>query len=89
MRAADGEPQRLALIAKLFGSDMPPHWAPKDASDVLLDAKADDPETVLRDTTGRFGGAAKRRALYDFLARNQVTEQQQMWLYSVIDALLQ
>ena len=89
VRAAEGEPQRLAFIARLFGSDMPPHWAPKDASNVLLEAPTDDPEKVLRDTTGRFGGTAKRRALYDFLARNQVTEQQEAWLQSVIEALLQ
>jgi hypothetical protein len=89
VRSADSEAARLALIAKLFGSDMPPHWAPKDASDVLLDAKPDDPEKILRDTSGRFGGAAKRRALYDFLARNPITDLQQVWLDSVIEALLQ
>ena len=89
VRGADNEQARLALVAKLFGSDMPPHWAPKDASDVLLDTKPDDPEMVLRDTSGRFGGAAKRRALYDFLARNPITDPQQPWLDSVIDALLQ
>lgn len=88
-RSATSEAQRIAFIARLFGSDMPPHWAPKDASDVLLTPTSGDPEKVLRDTSGRFGGAAKRRALYEFLSHNQVTENQQMWLYSVIDALLQ
>jgi hypothetical protein len=91
-QAAMTEPERLSVVAKLFGSDMPQHWAPKDASDVVLDARPDieaDPEKALRDTTGRFTDQQKRRALYVLLARTQPTEDQQLWLTTVIDRFLQ
>ena len=92
VRGVNSEADRLALVAKLFGSDMPKHWAPADAKDVILDARPDvesDPERVLRDAGGRWSPQQKRRALYVILARTQPTEEQQLWLGSVIDAFLQ
>jgi hypothetical protein len=92
VREVKSEDDRLALVAKLFGSDMPKHWAPADARDVILDARPDaenDPEKVLRDAGGRWSASQKRRALYTLLARTQPTEEQQLWLGSVIDAFLQ
>ena len=50
--AANGakkESERLAVVAKLFGSDVPPHWAPRDAADVIFDPGVTDAERVLRD----------------------------------------
>src|SRR5438128_4552494 len=48
-RNAKSDPDRLALIKKLFGPDVAPHWAPKDATAVLLSPLSDDAEKVLRD----------------------------------------
>ncbi|MEA2237783.1 MAG: hypothetical protein QOC81_2507 [Thermoanaerobaculia bacterium] len=87
--AANGakkESERLAVVSKLFGSDIPPHWAPKDAADVIFDPGITDPERVLRDATS--SDQEKRHALYVLLATSSPTEQQQMWLTSVIEALL-
>lgn len=92
VRGATSESERLALVAKLFGNDMPKHWAPQDAKDVVLDARPDvenDPEKALRDAGGKWSPQQKRRALYVVLARTQPTEEQQLWLGSVIDAFLQ
>ncbi|MGH9419168.1 MAG: hypothetical protein ACRD3J_04280, partial [Thermoanaerobaculia bacterium] len=80
------ESDRLAVVAKLFGNDVPPHWAPKDASDVIFDPAVTDPEKVLRDTAS--SDPQKRHALYALLATTSPTEQQQLWLNSVIEALL-
>ena len=90
-RNATSESERLALVAKLFGSDVPPHWAPKDAADVVLDTHEidADPERALRDSGGKFGENQKRHALYALLARTQPTEEQQLWLTTVIDTFLQ
>jgi hypothetical protein len=90
-RSARQEPERLALVAKLFGSDMPPHWAPKDATDVVFPSAlaAGDPEKVLRDGTGKFSDQQKKHALYALLARSQPTEDQQLWLSTVVDTFLQ
>ena len=90
-RNAKSEPERLGLVAKLFGSDVPPHWAPKDAADVVLDTHDvdGDPERILRDSGGKFADAQKRHALYVLLARTQPTEEQQLWLATVVDGFLQ
>ena len=87
--AANGarkENERLNVVAKLFGSDVPQHWAPKDAADVIFDPAVADPEQVLRDNHS--SDQQKRHALYALLATSSPTEQQQMWLNSVIEALL-
>jgi len=87
--AANGakkESERLILVSKLFGSDVGPHWAPKDAEDVVFDPGVTDPERVLRDATA--SDQQKRHALYALLATSSPTEQQQLWLTSVIEALL-
>jgi hypothetical protein len=90
-RSARSEPERLALVSKLFGADVGPHWAPKDASDVVLPAALveGDPEKLLRDSTGKFSDQQKKHALYALLARSQPTEDQQLWLTIVVDAFLQ
>jgi hypothetical protein len=87
--AANGakkESERLALVSRLFGSDVGPHWAPKDAEDVVFDPGVTDPERVLRDATT--SDQQKRHALYALLATSSPTEQQQLWLTTVIEALL-
>ena len=87
--AANGakkESERLAVVAKLFGSDVPPHWAPKDAADVIFDPGVTDAERVLRTEAASY--QQKRHALYALLATSSPTEQQQLWLNSVIEALL-
>jgi hypothetical protein len=83
---AKKESERLAVVSKLFGSDIAPHWAPKDAADVIFDPGITDPEHVVRDATS--SDQEKRHALYALLATSSPTEQQQMWLTSVIEALL-
>jgi hypothetical protein len=90
-RSSKSEDERLAFVAKLFGEDVRPHWAPGDAKDVVLDPRPDvdnDPERVLRDNTGRFNSQQHKRALYLVLARTQPTEQQQLWLTTVADGFL-
>jgi len=80
------ENERLAVVEKLFGSDVPPHWAPKDAADVIFDPGVTDAEQVLRDN--RSSEQQKRHALYALLSTSSPTEQQQLWLNSVIEGLL-
>jgi hypothetical protein len=80
------ENERLAVVAKLFGSDVPPHWAPKDAADVIFDPGISNAEQVLRDNGS--SDQQKRHALYALLATSSPTEQQQLWLNSVIEGLL-
>ncbi len=87
--AANGakkENERLAVAAKLFGSDITPHWAPKNAADVIFDPGVAEPERILRDNAA--SDQQKRHALYALLATTSPTEQQQMWLSSVIEGLL-
>jgi hypothetical protein len=88
-RNAKSDEERLALVSRLFGSDVAPHWAPKAAQEVLLAPLPDEAERVLRDTSGKFSDQQKRRALYDVLARTQPTEEQQLWLTTVVDSFLQ
>lgn len=83
---AKKESERIAVAAKLFGSDIPPHWAPKDAANVIFDPGVAEPERVLRDATS--SDEQKRHALYALLAMSSPTEQQQMWLSTVIEGLL-
>lgn len=90
-RGAQSEPDRVALVSRLFGTAIAKPWAPKDASDVILEPLPDvesDPERVLRDGAGRFNDQQKRRALYALLARYQPTSDQQLWLITVIDSFL-
>jgi hypothetical protein len=90
-RDAQTEPQRLTLIAKLFGESVTPHWAPRDAADVIYEIENDivaSPERVLRDSSGQFGVAQKKRALYVLLAQSQPTEDQRLWLSSIIEGFL-
>jgi hypothetical protein len=85
--AAKSEGDRVAFVSKLFGSDIAPHWAAKEATDVIIDGVPDDPEKLLRDKQA--GDKEKRRALYFLLAGSQPTEEQQLWLSTLIDGLLQ
>jgi hypothetical protein len=88
-RSAKSEQDRLGLVARLFGSDASAHWAPKDAKDVIVDTADVDAERLLRDSSGKVSDAQKRRALYAMLARTQPTEEQQLWLTTVVEGLLQ
>jgi hypothetical protein len=90
-RDAQTEADRLALVSRLFGDSVKPHWAPSDASDVVFDVEssiAAEPERALRDTTGRFTADQKKRALYLVLAQTQPTEDQRLWLSTVVEGLL-
>jgi hypothetical protein len=90
-RDARQEPERLLLIGRLFGDEVKPHWAPRDATDVILDFEpeiAAAPERALRDTTGRMTLQQKKRALYLVLAQTQPTEDQRLWLSSVVEGFL-
>lgn len=90
-RNAHSESERLAFVGKLFGDDMRAHWAPADARDVIVPVNAaeTDPERVLRDASGKVTDQQKKHALYVLLARSQPTEEQQLWLSTVADSLLQ
>ncbi|HEX7193057.1 MAG TPA: hypothetical protein VF381_15915, partial [Thermoanaerobaculia bacterium] len=90
-RNAHSESERLAFVGKLFGDDMRSHWAPSDARDVILPSSLaeSDPERALRDASGKVTDQQKKHALYAFLARSQPTEEQQLWLSTVADSLLQ
>ena len=90
-RDAQTEADRLALVARLFGDDVKPHRAPRDAADVVfeIDASiANAPERALRDTTGRFSADQKKRALYLVLALTQPTEDQRLWLSTLVEGFL-
>jgi hypothetical protein len=91
-RSAQSEADRMALVTRLFGDTIAPEWAPKDAPDVVVKPNAEtdsEPERVLRDSSGRFNEQQKKRALYVLLARSQPTDQQQLWLVTVVDSFLQ
>lgn len=90
VRATKSEPERVAFAARLFGDEIARHWAPKDASDVILtSADADsEAERVLRDTAGHYSEQQRKRALYLLLARTQPTEEQQLWLSTVVESFL-
>jgi hypothetical protein len=90
-RDARGETERLAVITRLFGERIRPHWAPKDAADVIFEidpAIAAEPERALRDTTGAVTEEQKKQALYLVLAQTQPTEDQRLWLSSVVEGFL-
>lgn len=91
-RSVRTEGERLAFVSKLFGDDIKRHWAPADATDVILEAQPEidnDVERVLRDNTSRYNDQQKRRAFYTFLARSQPTEDQQLWLATIAGTFLQ
>lgn len=90
-RDAQTEAARLALVARLFGEGVRPHWAPHDASEVVFNADAAvvaAPERALRDTTGHFSMDQKKNALYLVLAQTQPTEDQRLWLSTVVEGFL-
>lgn len=90
-RNAQEESDRLALVARLFGEDMKEHWAPQDAADVIFEVDpgvAAEPERALRDTTGSVTTEQKRHALYLVLAQSQPTEDQRLWLSSIVEDFL-
>jgi hypothetical protein len=90
-RDAHGESERLAVITRLFGDGIRPHWAAKDAADVIFNVSpevASAPERVLRDTTGGVSTEQKKQALYLVLAQTQPTEDQRLWLSSVVEGFL-
>ena len=88
-RDAMEERDRLALIGRLFGDDIKPHWAPANADDVVLELDrsiTEEPERVLRDSTASI--ADKKHALYLVLAKTQPTEDQLLWLASIVEGFL-
>lgn len=88
-RDAIEERDRLALIGRLFGDDIPPHWAPANADDVVLEfdrSITEEPERVLRDSTASI--VEKKHALYLVLAKTQPTEDQLLWLASIVEGFL-
>ena len=90
-RDASSESERLALIGKLFGEGIRPHWAPQDAADVIIEVEANlaaAPESALRDTTGGFSAEQKKRALYLVLAQTQPTEDERLWLSTLVEGFL-
>ena len=90
-RQADSETARLALMSRLFGETIAPHWAPKDAADVVFEIEneiAAAPERALRDTTGKFSVQQKKKALYLVLAQTQPTEDQRLWLSALVEEFL-
>lgn len=90
-RQADSETARLALMSRLFGDSIAPHWAPKDAADVVFEIEnevASAPERALRDTTGKFSVQQKKKALYLVLAQTQPTEDQRLWLSALVEEFL-
>jgi hypothetical protein len=90
-RDAQSEAQRMAVITRLFGESIRSHWAPRDASDVVFDIApeiAGAPERALRDTTGGVSTEQKKQALYLVLAQTQPTEDQRLWLSSVVEGFL-
>lgn len=87
-RKAQSEADRLALVNRLFGEHVAPHWAPTDPVQVVVEGVGADPERILRDTSGQFSDAQKRHALYAFLAQTTPTDEQRLWLVNVVDSLL-
>lgn len=90
-RDAETEGDRLALVGRLFGESIEPHWAPRDAADVIFEVEpaiAADPERALRDTTGRVSVDQKKRALYLMLAKTQPTQDQLLWLTTIVEEFL-
>jgi hypothetical protein len=90
-RDAQGESERLSVITHLFGERIGPHWAPKDAADVVFVVPpeiAAAPERALRDTTGSVTTEQKKQALYLVLAQTQPTEDQRLWLSSIVEGFL-
>jgi tetratricopeptide (TPR) repeat protein len=88
VRKAQSETDRIALVTRLFGEHVVPHWAPADPSQVVIESVGADPERVLRDTTGQFSDSQKRHALYAILSQGTPTDEQRLWLVNVVDALL-
>lgn len=90
-RDAQTETDRLAVIARLFGDAAAKHWAPADAADVVFEIEGEvaaAPERALRDTAGQFSTAQKKRALYLVLAQSQPTEDQRLWLSTIVEGFL-
>ena len=78
-------------MARLFGDEVKPHWAPKNVDDVIVEFDRDvlaSPERVLRDTTGHVSALQKKQALYLVLAQTQPTDDQRLWLSSIVEGLL-
>jgi hypothetical protein len=90
--SARDESGRMALVTKLFGSEVASHWAPKEAAGVVMAQNPDldnEPEQVLRDSSPQFSEAQKKRALFIFLGRAPATEDQQLWLILMIEQFVQ
>lgn len=87
-RSAKTDDERLALVGRLFGNEVKDHWAPKEPQAVVLNPIAGEAEKVLRDTSGKTSDQQKRRAFYEVLGRSEPTEDQQLFLLTVIEGFL-
>jgi len=91
-RDATDEKARLALVARLFGQNMPSHWAPADVRDAIVVVPPEiesDPAGVIRDTSGKFTREQRKLALFLYLSRNQaLTGSQEVWLAETIESFL-
>lgn len=87
------EPERLRLVAELFGDTVAAHWAPADPAAMSIPIPAaieGDPLAVLRDTGGTYDAGSRKLALYSFLAGDtNLTESQEVWLASLIEKQIQ
>ncbi|HEX7704925.1 MAG TPA: hypothetical protein VF701_00555 [Thermoanaerobaculia bacterium] len=82
---------RLAFVTRLFGEEVASHWMPAITTDVIIpsDPRIDEqPEAVLRDSSGAYSVLQRRRALYSILSRAPITEEQQLWLIPAIEEFL-
>jgi len=88
-RRATNEESRLAFVSRVFGPSMIPHWAPRDAAQILVTIPpgvTDDPVAVLRDSSGRYSADDKHLALFAHLARSaSLTPNEELWLAGVIE----
>ena len=85
------EEDRLELVTRMFSEKVRAHWAPREAADVIFEVEPaikSAPESALRDTTGRFSADEKKRALYLVLAQTQPSEDQRLWLSTVVERFL-
>jgi hypothetical protein len=90
--AIDGEPARLALVGKLFGETVQSHWAPADATGVVVEIPGEltgDPFGVVREAAGKYTLDQRKQALYHLLARtSNLTSSQLLSLSDLMQSFL-
>lgn len=90
--SAETATERSEMIGRIFGDEVRTHWAPAEATDLLIDipeSVTTDPVAVLRDPGERFDLETRQLALYVFLMRTgALTENQEIWLSGLIESIL-